>query len=272
MDSQDVLQSWLTRWRLVPDGQIICTHSSLLLPVQSDSAPAMLKIAKAEEEINGAHLMSWYAGSGAARVLAHEGSALLLERLCGPQSLIEMERSGKGSEATRIICKVVAKLHSARDRPPPKTLYPMQGWFRPLEPMASRLGGVLTKSAIAARQLLAMPQSVVPLHGDIHHGNVLDGNERGWLAIDPKGVLGERAFDYANLFCHPEAKIAKEPGRLLERIDTVARYGHQDPNRLLMWILAYAGLKSVWTMERYGNGQEARELKIAEMAAAALGL
>jgi streptomycin 6-kinase len=134
------------------------------------------------------------------------------------------------------------------------------------------LGGVLTKSATAARELLAMPQHVVPLHGDIHHGNILDGDERGWLAIDPKGVLGERGFDYANLFCHPEAMVAKEAGRLEQRIEIVARDADLDPKRLLRWILAYAGLKSVWTMEREGGGQEARELTIAQMAAAALGL
>ncbi|HEX7758726.1 MAG TPA: hypothetical protein VF459_04440 [Caulobacteraceae bacterium] len=40
----------------------------------------------------------------------------------------------------------------------------------------------------------------------------------------------------------------------------------------MTWILAYAGLKSVWTMEREGGGQDARELAIARMAAAALGL
>jgi streptomycin 6-kinase len=272
MVSEDDFQPWLSRWGLVPEGEAICTHSSLLLPVQRDGVPAMLKIATAEEEINGAHLMAWYAGSGAARVLAHEGPGLLLERLSGQRSLIEMERSCRGDEATRIICEVVARLHAARDHMPPETLYPMSTWFRPLEPAATRLGGVLTKSAAAARELLAMPQHIVPLHGDIHHGNILDGGERGWLAIDPKGVLGERAFDYANLFCHPEAKVATEAGRLEERVDIVAREANLDSQRMLKWILAYAGLKSVWTMEREGGGQEARELTIAQMAAAALGL
>jgi streptomycin 6-kinase len=232
----------------------------------------MLKIAIAEEELHGADLMSWYAGEGAARVLAHEGPALLLERLGGKRNLIEMESSGQGSEATRIICEVVARLHIARDRMPPATLYPMATWFRRLEPAAARLGGVLTKSATAARELLAMPHLVIPLHGDIHHGNILDGGERGWLAIDPKGVLGERSFDYANLFFHPAAMVAKESGRLEQRIEIVAKNANLDPRRLLKWILAYGGLKAVWTMEREGGGQEARELIIAQMAAAALGL
>jgi streptomycin 6-kinase len=271
MASEDIFQPWLSCWRLVPEGEAISTHSSLLLPVRSKGVPAMLKIAMIEEELRGANLMVWYGGDGAARVLAHQGTCLLLERLGGQRSLIEMERSGRGGEATRTICAVVARLHAVRDRTPPETLYPMANWFRELEPAATRLGGVLTKSATAARALLGTPQDVVPLHGDIHHGNILDGDERGWLAIDPKGVLGERGFDYANLFFHPEAFIAKEPGRLEQRVQIVAKDANLDPKRLLMWLLAYGGLKSVWTMEREGGGQEARELTIAQMAAAALG-
>jgi streptomycin 6-kinase len=265
-------QPWLRRWRLVPDGEAISTHSSHLLPVQRDGVPAMLKIATLEEEERGANLMAWYAGDGAARVLAHEGPALLLERLGGTRSLVELERSGRGDEATRIICVVVAKLHVARAQTPPETLCPMATWFRQLGPAARCHGGVLTKSAAAARELLASPRDVVALHGDIHHGNILDGGERGWLAIDPKGVLGERGFDYANLFCHPAALVAKVAGRLDQRIEIVAKEADLDPKRLLTWILAYAGLKSVWTMEREGGGREARELAIAAMAAAALGL
>lgn len=50
---------------------------------------------------------------------------------------------------------------------------------------------------------MADPHDVVVLHGDIHHGNVLDGGERGWRAIDPKGLLGERTFDFVNILLAP---------------------------------------------------------------------
>jgi streptomycin 6-kinase len=271
MASEAMFQPWLSRWRLVPDGDAIVTHSSRLLPVRQDGVPAMLKIATAEEEVGGAHLMAWYAGNGAARVLAHDADALLLERLSGPRSLIGLERDGRGDEATRIICAVVAHLHAERDRAPPATLYPMAAWFKPLEPAAARLGGIFAKSAAAARELLATPRDVIPLHGDIHHENILDGDERGWLAIDPKGVLGERSFDYANLSFHPAAMVAMQTGRLEQRIAIVAGEANLDRERLLAWILAYGGLKAVWTMEREEAGSEARELAIAEAAAAALG-
>jgi streptomycin 6-kinase len=70
------------------------------------------------------------------------------------------------------------------------------------------------RSAEIARTLLASPREVVPLHGDVHHGNILVFEERGWLAFDPKRLMGERGFDYANLFCNPNDTVATAPGRL----------------------------------------------------------
>ena len=146
----------------------------------------------------------------------------------------------------------------------------MPVWFRQLEPAAARYGGILTKSAAAARELLASPHEIVALHGDVHHGNILDGGDRGWLAIDPKGVLGERGFDYANLFRNPDAMIATAPRRLQRQARVVAEEGKLDPRRLLTWILAYAGLGAAWTMD--SGGEDAAGLAIAAAAASELGV
>ena len=48
----------------------------------------------------------------------------------------------------------------------------------------------LNESSI--RKLLAEPREVCALHGDLHHDNVLDFGPRGWLAIDPHALVGER--------------------------------------------------------------------------------
>lgn len=262
----------MSRWRLTPDGEPFSTpHTgSLLIPVLHDGAPAILKITTEEEEVRGANLMVWYAGDGAARVLAHEGPALLLERLTGTRDLARMARAGHDDEASRIICAVVTRLHAPRSRPLPASLVPMAVWFRQLEPAAARYGGILTKSAAAAGELLASPQEIVALHGDVHHGNILDGGERGWLAIDPKGVLGERGFDYANLFRNPDAMVATAPGRLQRQVRIVAEAGKLDPRRLLTWILAYAGLGAAWTLD--SGGEDGAGLTIAAAAASQLGV
>lgn len=265
----DPFQPWLKRWNLTPDGPDFTTlFGSRLMPVIKDGAPAMLKIAAHEEERNGARLMAWYAGQGAARVLAIEHEALLLERLIGTRSLAEMARAGQDDEATRLLCAVAAGLHAARDQPPPASLVPMNVWFRALEPAAASHGGTFAKSAVAARHLLSTPRDSVVLHGDFHHDNVLDGAERGWLAIDPKGVLGERGFEFANLFRNPDADIALAPGRMRRQARIVAEQARLEPARLMRWILAYAGLGAAWSIQS-GHDPEPG-LAIAELAAAEL--
>ncbi|HMK01029.1 MAG TPA: aminoglycoside phosphotransferase family protein, partial [Reyranella sp.] len=97
---------WLARWDLVPDGAAITTPSSLLLPVRHCGQPAMLKIARADEERRGGALMAWWDGNGAAKVLAQHGEALLLERATGARSLTEMVATGQDDEASRILCEV----------------------------------------------------------------------------------------------------------------------------------------------------------------------
>ena len=42
--------------------------------------------------------------------------------------------------------------------------------------------------------LLQYPETYL-LHGDLHHENILMDEQRGWLAIDPKGVTGPRVME-----------------------------------------------------------------------------
>jgi streptomycin 6-kinase len=259
----------IDRWGLVPDGDSIVTHSSRLLPVRWGGEPAMLKIAVAPEEKWGVGLMIWWNGIGAARVIRHDDDAVLLERAIGRRSLAAMAAHGKDDEATCIICDVVAELHAPRQSPPPE-LVPLTDWFRELDPMASREGGILVRCAESARTLLANAHEVVPLHGDVHHGNILDFEGRGWLAIDPKRLVGERGFDYANLFCNPDDRIAMVPERLARQAHVVAAAARLERKRLLQWIIAWAGLSAAWSIEDGDNDRVKLTLQIAEIAAAEL--
>ncbi|MGA2952618.1 MAG: aminoglycoside phosphotransferase family protein, partial [Caulobacteraceae bacterium] len=194
-------EPWLTRWRLTPDGAPFETRfGSCLLPVRWRDEAAMLKIAGHEEERRGGALMAWWAGRGAAQVFARQGAAILLERLSGPSSLSALAREGRDDEATAILCEAAQALHAPRVTPLPRTLVPLQAWFQALAPAAAAHGGAFVRALAAAEPLLASPRDIVVLHGDLHHDNVLDDGRGGWRAIDPKGLIGERAFEYANLF------------------------------------------------------------------------
>jgi streptomycin 6-kinase len=110
-------------------------------------------------------------------------------------------------------------------------------------------------------------------NGDIHHNNIhnniLDFGPRGWLAIDPKGLYGERGFDVANIFCNPDFALRTAPERLVRQATIVAEAAGLERNLLLQWILSYAALSAAWTI---GDGDDPTlALAVAEAAAAELG-
>ncbi|KAG8154995.1 aminoglycoside phosphotransferase family protein [Burkholderia catarinensis] len=258
---------YLGLWGLVPDGGPILTASGGLLPVVWHARPAMLKVATCDEERRGNALMTWWNGQGAAQVWQHDADAILLERARPAPTLGGFSASGHDDDAMRIACAVVARLHAHR-APQPPAVVPLHDWFYALL-SNDAADGVLRRSAAVARQLLAeAPVDEVVLHGDIHHGNILHFGDRGWLAIDPKGLRGDRAFDYANLFCNPAPDIAADPARFDRRVALVADAARLDRRRLLQWILAWSGLSAVWMMED-GLPPDTR-LQVATLAAATL--
>jgi streptomycin 6-kinase len=265
----DLFDSWLKRWALVSDGEPIITPGSRLLPVRQGDVPAMLKIAVDTEEKFGNLLMTWWDGDGAARVYAHHGDGLLMERAMGRRSLMHMALSGQDDDASCILCAALARLHAPRGTALPP-LVPLTRWFASLRVAAVQQGGAFSLSLASAEALLATPQDEVVLHGDMHHDNVLDFGARGWLAIDPKRVSGERGFDYANLICNPDLPTATDPRRFDRQLAVVAQAADLDPRRLLQWVLAFAGLSAAWFLEDGDSLAAQGQLEVAKLAASRL--
>ncbi|EPO5323109.1 MULTISPECIES: aminoglycoside phosphotransferase family protein [Citrobacter freundii complex] len=269
-----LFNTWLNRWGLTPDGEPVETHTSQLLPVVviRDGQKAILKITDDDSERIGCELMVWWNGNGAAKVLAHAAGAILLERATGTGSLADMSWTGNDAQACRIICHAASKLHFSRNASTP-ALTPLHHWFSDLAPAAKKHGGILTRCAVVANVLLSSPHDEVVLHGDLHHGNILDFGTRGWLAIDPKGLLGERGFDYANIFTNPDLAeptrpVAIELETFTQRVNIVSEIAKIERQRLLMWIVAWCGLSSVWFLQKGDSATV--PLRIAELAMAEL--
>lgn len=269
-----LLDPYMVLWGLLPDGEPIATPGAVLLPVRYGAEPAMLKVATEAEEKLGGLLMAWWDGEGAARVIQGAGDAILIERALGTRSLTRYARAGRDDEATRILCDAVSVLHAPRRKPLPAGLLPLEIWFQDLAPAAAAHGGLLASAAGAARTLLDDQRDIRALHGDIHHDNVLDFGERGWLAIDPKRLVGDRAFDYANIFTnpdmdHPDPPVATLEERFLRRLEIVVERSGLERRRMLEWILAWTGLSAAWLIN---DGMSAAvDLRVGEMALAKLG-
>ncbi|MFD2263679.1 aminoglycoside phosphotransferase family protein [Lacibacterium aquatile] len=266
-----MLDHYLEKWHLTPDGPVVTTSSSQLFPVLSQGRPAMLKLTEDAEERHGGAVMAWWDGGGATPVLAFEEGAVLMAR--GADTLVSLVAQGKDEEATRIICQTAVALHQLRPTDPPACVVPLASWFSPLEAVARTHGGLFAKSQAAAERLLPNQQEITVLHGDLHHENILDFGPSGWLAIDPKRVIGDRAFEYAILFCDPDlgpsgVKVAGRPEIFARRVEVVCEAANLERGRLLCWILAWTGLSAAWTLE--DGGEITIESVIGAMAAAAL--
>ncbi|AYG59742.1 aminoglycoside phosphotransferase family protein [Rhizobium jaguaris] len=260
-----MFEHYLKRWSLTPDGEAIITRSSHLLPVIWRGLPAMLKVALDIDEKLGSQVLRWWDGDGAAHVYEHDGDAALLERATGPGSLLTMAMEGGDDEASRIICRTAGKLHAPRATPLPD-LVPLDRWFRELEPAARTHGGLLATCADIARHLLEDQRDPTVLHGDIHHENIMDFGPRGWLAIDPKRVYGERSYDFANTFCNPELPIVTAPGRLQRQLPIVCAEAKLEPKRMLRWIVAYAGLSAAWFLSDGDARNAESDFSVARIA------
>jgi streptomycin 6-kinase len=232
------------------------TASSLLLPVtRADGTPAVLKLLKpGSDEAGAGAVLDYFGAEGAVRVHAWDDRAQLLERLEAPDALIEMVRIGDDDAAARAIGEVVSRLHAPRTAAPPASLIPLDDRFRSLFARQGSLP-VLGRGATLAYGLLASSTGRAVLHGDIHHGNVLRRPDGAWAAIDPKGVLGEPAYDLANTICNPVSlpHIATSPERALRQAAILAETVGVDRTRLLAFAFAHACLSASWEMDEGGD-------------------
>jgi len=139
----------------------------------------------------------------------------------------------------------------------PKNLPDLKARFKSLferakGDMASNPDSVFVAAAKKAIQLVEQQKDLTVLHGDLHYGNIVYGQEENWLAIDPKGLIGEVTYDLANLICNPDdmPEISQNRVRVLMLAKHVAsEYGGLDYLRLLEWVYVHGALAASWELD-----------------------
>jgi len=170
------------------------TATSLLGFGTREGIPVVLKITKQPgDESHSGEVLKAYDGDGAVRVHESETGAVLLERLEPGEQLVDVVKRGDDDEATKILAEVIAKLanHEA-----PAVCPTVADWERGFDRYLLSSDEQIPREIVEyAREIynnLASSQhKTMLLHGDLQHYNVLFDNQRGWTAIDPKGVAGE---------------------------------------------------------------------------------
>ena len=240
----DIFKPWLQLWDLTPDGPEIETHAARLLPVQRQGRPAMLKLATTDEERRGARVLRWFGPEVGAAVQALDGDAVLMAR--GETDLVALALAND-AEATQVLCDLAARLHRLPLGSAPQLL-PLRDWFGALTGAEGRAR--FPHAAAMANDLLDSTDAPVPLHGDLHHGNLLRFGP-DWRVIDPKGLSGDPCFDFVQMFYNPDAidrghGVAIRPGVFSARLKQISEAASLNPTRLRKWIEAHAALSQCW--------------------------
>jgi streptomycin 6-kinase len=105
------------------------------------------------------------------------------------------------------------------------------------------------------------------MHGDFHHFNILL-SERGWLIIDPKGVIGPACYEVGPLLINPWGDLlsGKDYRRMTKRrIDILHERLGFERERIREWGLAHAIISAWWSIEENGDWHYAADF--AEMIA-----
>lgn len=259
----DKLYYYLATWDLSDPQFLTQTITSQIYTVTHEAESVILKLLSPSEtdEQRGAVALRYFNGHGAVRLLRYDEGAQLLEYAPGDELVTLVER-GEDENATRIIAQVIKQLHSVPQHASKDGMMMLDRWFEALFVRAAAdrqvgIESIFVRGASLAAQLLADQQDIRVLHGDIHHYNIKH-SPRGWLAFDPKGVVGERTYDCANALCNPGIpELVHNETRLLKNAAIFADTLALDPSRVLAFTYAYACLNaSQWLPRIDTNGAE----------------
>jgi streptomycin 6-kinase len=211
-------------------------------------------------------------GEGACRLIDYDEDKcwLLLERLKPGVMLVNLEDD---EEATHIAVNVMQKIW----RPAPKdgVFIQLSDWFDGLKKLRAMFNGgtgplnqkLVERVEGSVKEFFTENHRPVLMHGDFHHFNILS-SERGWLVIDPKGVIGPACYEVGPLLINPWddlLRINNYQRMTQRRIDILHERLGFERERIREWGLAHAILSAWWSIEDHGEWRYAAEF--AEMIA-----
>ena len=244
-----LLRDLLAEWELEPTGRSLSGSCSVVIPVRllgsgrgsvGVAGEAVLKVSwpHPEAATEALALQTWN-GHGAVRLVRADPSrfALLLERV-DVRDLVQVEID----EA----CTVIGQLLTTLRRPAHPRIPRLDDYAsRQAEELRAAPAVIprryLDQAAALARELVVRPPAEERLlHTDLHFANVLAARRTPWLAIDPKPMAGDPAFEVAPaLWNRPDELGTGSQVRwsLRRRLEIICERSGIDEGRARAWTI-----------------------------------
>jgi streptomycin 6-kinase len=233
-----------------------------------DEGGVVIKIGVPRDElISEINALKLYAGQGAVNLLdaEEEKGMFLLERLQPGRMLSEIEDDVRATEiAADVMLKIRRPLESGSllsdmQEPVLQKFIKLSDWFKAFERLRAQFNGgtgpfdkkLFETAEAIVKDFFAEAYQPTLMHGDFHHYNILEA-ERGWLIIDPKGVIGPAEYEVGPLLINPLGRSLSGTNprlRMEKRFAILAERLSVERERIRKWGIAHAVLSACWNLE-----------------------
>jgi streptomycin 6-kinase len=243
----------LSTWNVILDDTLQTQTSFIGFGRRGRQAVVLKVLRQPGDEWRSGEVLAAFEGRGSVRVYEHVDGAMLLERLSPGSSLAAIALDGGDEEATGTLAEVIGAISP---RESSSGFVTVQDWgegFRRYRESGDRQIplDLVEQARHLYLSLCSSQRQARLLHGDLQHYNVLFDSRRGWLAIDPKGVIGEIEYEIGAALRNPfqRTDLFASSHAVERRVRRYADILKLDADRILMWAFAQAILSAIWSVE-----------------------
>ncbi len=256
-----ILAACEQRWGLTIGLPFDLSFNYVAPAVRSDGTPVVVKACLPDGESTQVEALRLFDGHGMVRLLEYDegDEVMLLERL-QPGTLLSTVVDDE--KANSIAAAVMRQLWRpvAPEHPFPTVFDWGKGFVRLRQEYGGGCGpfppALLEEAESLFAELNASMADPVLLHGDLHHENILAAEREPWLAIDPKGLVGEPTYETGALLRNQLSVVFENPQPvrvMARRVDQLAGELGLDRARVRGWGLAQSVLSMWWSIEDFGH-------------------
>ncbi len=269
-DLPEIIAEISQKWSLKIEKHFSNLSYNYVAPcVYKGGIEAVLKISLPEtrpEIFNEANFLQISNGEGAVKLLDFDKKhrAMLLEKLSPGKHLKEIFY-GDETQAVKVAVDVMRKLQcrlSANSE-----FRRLEDWFKGFDRAKNtNFPHEYVRKAQEFFYQLNSSQNYL-IHGDLHHENILSATREPFLAIDPKGIVGDIGYDIGVFLNNHLWWLASEPNLQEKLNDAVRQFSASftiEPEDLRKWAYAQMVLSAWWTFEENGKNWKS-DLALAEI-------
>jgi len=259
-DLPQIIEHYEEKWKIKVFPPFHLSYNYVAPAHASNGKHGVLKISFPDnhEFIMELEALNFYNGDGSIRILQEdrENEAILLEKAEPGVRLREITNEKK---QISLASQVLKKLHKPISLNYSFKFPALTDWAKAFDrhkkTFVSKSDPIpqwmFEKANEIFTQYIKENKEQVLLHGDLHSDNILF-SERGWLSIDPKGVIGERAFELGAYLRNPYYDFPKGSDYKKLEINRISQFSEElglDKERIRNWAFACAVISLIWFLE-----------------------